>query len=190
MDGTTSYLHSFKLILLLVIWSWKCNIILKKEITSLWTLVIRVCQTMLNIFPYWISKPRIQKHKDYSKTSSGAGKFVQNLCACRNSLYNVRNCKSGKHNQRYTFRCHKSRQKPTSINIPYYDLKIKERKKNGNTKTPPPHWGNWMLHAIKHCQNISLWNSTEWHHLFYLSINRTCVMITYSWIQKKWSMFS
>ena len=84
----------FKLILFLVIWSWKCNNVLKKKITSLQTSVIRVCQTTLHIFPHWISKPCIRKHKNHSKASSGAGRFAQNLCAYKKSQYNVWNCKS------------------------------------------------------------------------------------------------
>ena len=48
----------FKLISLLVIWSCKCNNVLKK-ITSLQTSIIQVCQSALKILPQWISKPRI-----------------------------------------------------------------------------------------------------------------------------------
>ena len=128
----------FKLFSLLVIWSWKCNNMLKKKITSLQTLVIWVCWATLNIFPHWISKPCIWKHKNHSKASNGARKFAQNLWACKKSRYNVRNRKSRRHNQRYTFRRHKSKYKSTSTNIPCYGLKVKG-KKNEKTKPPSPH---------------------------------------------------
>ena len=113
-SGWKYILHTFfKLVSFLVIWSWKCNNILKKKVKSLRTSVIWVYQTTLNIFPHWISKPRIRKHKSHSKASSGARKVAQNLCACKKSQYNVRNCKSGRHNRRHTFRCCNSQYKPT-----------------------------------------------------------------------------
>ena len=127
----------FKLMILLVIWSWKCNNMLKKKITSLQTLVIWVCQTTLTIFPHWIFKPCIRNHKNCSKASSGAGKFAQNILTCKKSRYNVQNCKSGRHNQRHTFRRRNSRYKPTSTITPYYGLKVKGRR-NRKTKTPSP----------------------------------------------------
>ena len=150
----------FKLISLLVIWSWKCSSILKKKITSLWTLVIWVCKKTFNIFPRWIYKPRIRKHKNHSKASSGAGRFAQHFRACKKTQYNVRNCKYGRHNQCHTFRRRNSRYIPTYTNIPYYGLKVKRRKK-GNNKTPSRRQQNRMLHAIKHRHNTSLWISTR-----------------------------
>ena len=150
-SGWNYILHTFfKLILLLAIWSWQCNNLLKKKIISLQILVIQVYQTTLNIFPHWISKPCIRNHKDHIKTSSGAGKFAQNLCVCKKSRYIVRNCKSGKHNRCHTFRRHKSKYKLTSTNIPHYGLKVTGGK-NGKIKTPSPCQQNRMLHAIKHC---------------------------------------
>ena len=129
-NGWNYILHiSFELILLLVIWSWKYNNVLKKKVTSLQTLVIRVCQTTLHNFSHWIFKPCIRKHKNHSKASSGAGRFAQNLQACKKSQYNVPNCKSGRHNQHHTFRPCNSRYRPTSTIIPNFDLKIKARKK-------------------------------------------------------------
>ena len=128
----------FKLISHLVIWSWKYNNMLKKKITSLQTSVIRACRTTLNIFPHWISKTCIRKHKNHSKASSGAEKFSQSLQACKKLQYNIRNCKLGRHNQHHTCRRRKSRYNPTSTNIPYYNLKIKGGK-NENTKNPSPH---------------------------------------------------
>ena len=116
----------------------------------------------MDIFLHWISKPCIRKHKNHSKTSSGVKRFVQNLRACKKSQYNVQNWKSWRHSRRHTFRCHKSRNKPESTNISHYGLKVKERKKerkNGKTKTPSHRQWNRMLHAIKHRQNTSVWNS-------------------------------
>ena len=108
-SGWNYILHIFfKLILFLVILSWKCNNVLKKKITSLRILVIQVCRTTLNIFPHWIYKPRIRKHKNHSKVNSGAGRFAQNLLACKKPHYNVCNCKSGRHNQGKTFGCRNS----------------------------------------------------------------------------------
>ena len=160
-SGWNYILHiSFKLILLLVIWSWKCNNVLKKKITSLQTLVIWICQTTLNIFPHCMSKPCIRKHKNHSKASSGAGRFAQYLLACKKWQYNIQNRKSGRHNQHHTFRRHNSRYRPTSTNVPYYDLKVKRRKKR-NTKLSSLCWQYWMIHEIKHCHNTSLWNSTR-----------------------------
>ena len=126
-----------KLILTLVIWSWKCNNMLKNKITILQTLVNWVCQTTLNIFPHWISKPRIQKHKNHSKANSGAERFAQNLCARKKSQYNVWNCKSGRHNWNHTFKRRNSQHEPTLTNISYNSLKVKKRM-NKKTKTTSP----------------------------------------------------
>ena len=138
---------------------------LKKEVTSLRISIIRVCWTTLNIFPHWISKPRIWKHKNHSKASSGTGRFAQNLRACKKSWYNVRNCKSGRHNWRHTFRRRNSRHRCTSTNIPYNGLKVKERK-NGKTKNPSPCRGNRMLRAVNLCHNTSLCGSPKFKLTF------------------------
>ena len=130
-SGRNCILHlSFKLILLLVIRSWKCNNESKKKITSLQTLVIWVCQLTLNIFPQWISKPHIQKHKNHSKASNGARRFAHTL----RSQYNVWNCRSGRHNQRHTFGRHNTQYKPSLTNIPYYGLKLLKGEKTERLK--------------------------------------------------------
>ena len=158
-SGWNYILHiPFKLISLLVIWSWKCNNVLKKKITSLRTSVIRVCQSRLNIFLQWISKTCIRKYKNHSKAISGAERFAQNLRACKTSRCNIWNCKFRRHIQRHTFRRHNSQYKPSLTNILYYSLKVK-RRKNRKTKSPSPCQQNWMLHVIKHRLNTSLWNS-------------------------------
>ena len=151
---------SFKLISLLVIWLCKCNNVLKRKITCLGTLIIRVCRSTLNIFPQWISKPRIQKPKNHSKASSGAGRFAQNLRSCKKAQYNAQNCKSGRHNRRHTFRRCTSQYKPISTNIPYNDLMVNGRR-SGNTKAPSPCRQNWMLRVLNHCQDITLNGSTK-----------------------------
>ena len=112
----------------------------------------------MNVFPHWIIKPSIQKHKNHSKTSSGAGRFAQNLCVCKKTQYNVWNCNSGRHDQRHTFRRRNSRYRPKSTNIPYYGLKVKARKKENTTPSPCQQYR--MVHAIKHHHNTFLWNFT------------------------------
>ena len=138
---------------------------LKNKITILRTSVIRLCETTLNMFPHWISKPHIRKHKNHSKASSGAGRFSHNLRACKKSQYNVRNCKSGRHNRRHTFRRRKSQHKPISTNIPYNDLKVNGRK-NGKAKTPSIHRRNQMLRALNLRQDAILCESTRMKPLF------------------------
>ena len=145
---------SFKLISLLVIWSYNCNNAAKKNMTHLGTLIVQVCRSTLNIFPQWISKPQIRKPKNHRKSSSGAGRFAQNLRTCKKSHYDIRNCKSGRHNRRHTFKRHRSRYKSISTNIPYNALMVKG-KKRGNTKPPSPCRRNWMLRALNHRQDIT-----------------------------------
>ena len=156
-DSKWSYILdlSLKLISLLVIWSYNCNNAAKKNITHLGTSIVRVCRSTLNIFPQWISKPRIRKPKNHRKSSSGAGRFAQNLRACKKSQYDVRNCKSGRHNRRHTFKCHRSRYKPISTNIPYNGLMVKGRKR-GNIKPASPCRRNRMLCSRNHCQDITV----------------------------------
>ena len=93
----------------------------------------QVSQSALDVFPWWISKPQIQKRKFHSTTSKGAGRFAHILRACKKSQYNVHNYKSWRHNRRHTFRHYNMQYKPSLTNIPYYGLKLKE-KKNRKTK--------------------------------------------------------
>ena len=90
-DSEWNYIQHafFKLILLLLIWSWKFSNMLKNRIPILRTLVIWVCWTTLSLFPHWISQPCSQKHKNHNKAISGAGRFAQNLRVCKKSQYNV-----------------------------------------------------------------------------------------------------
>ena len=133
-------------------WSWKCNNTLKKKITSLQTSITQVCRSVLNVFPWWICKPRIRKHKNHSKTSNGVGRFSHIICACKNSRYNVRNCKSGRHKRRHISGRHNTQYKLSLTNIPYYGLKAKERK-NRKIKTPSPCQQNRTLRALNLCQD-------------------------------------
>ena len=128
---------SLKLISFLVIWLCNCNNAVKKRITRLGISVVQVYRSTLNIFLQWIYKPQIRKPKNYRKLSSNAGRFAQNLRACKKSQYDVQNCQSGRNNQRHTFKCCGSQYKPISTNIPYNGLMVKGRK-SGNTKAPFP----------------------------------------------------
>ena len=132
----------------------------RRKITHLGTLIVRVCQSILNIFPQWISKLRIRKPKNHRTSRSGAGRFAQNLRACTKSQYDAQNCKFGRHNQRHTFKCCRSRYKPISTNIPYNGLMVKGRK-GGNFKTPSPCRQNWMLYSLTHCQDITVHKNTK-----------------------------
>ena len=153
--------HVFiKLNLLLVLWSCKCDNMLRNKITSLWTLVNWVCSTTLSIFPHWISKPCIQKYKNHSKASSRTGRLSENLRACKKSQFIICNCKSGKHNRQHTFMHRKLGHKTTLTNILYTHLKFKGRKKR-ETKIPSPLRWNWMICAINLRQDATLLESKK-----------------------------
>ena len=72
--------------------------------------------------------------------------------------YDVRNCKSGRHNQHHSFKQHRPRYKPISANIPYDGLKVKGSK---NYKAPSPRKRNWMLCATICCQDDFVHRSTR-----------------------------
>ena len=76
------------------------------------------------------------------------------------SRYNIPNSKSGRHNQRHTFRCCNSQHKPISTNIPYNGLMVKGRK-SGNTTAPSPCRQNWILYVLNLCQDIPFHGSTK-----------------------------
>ena len=123
---------SLKLISLLVIWSYDCSNVTKKKVTHLGSSIVQVFRSTLNIIPHWISKPRIKRSIKHQKSSSGAGRFALNLRICKYSHYDTRNCKSGRHNRRHSFKRRRTRHgtqyKPISTNIPYDGLKVKGRK--------------------------------------------------------------
>ena len=118
-NGEYNYIqYAFiKLISFLVIWSWKCSAMMQNKITILRTSENQVYGTVLNIFPHWISKPCIWKHKNHRKMSSGAGRFSKFFCACKKTQFVVQNCKSGRHNRQLTFKRRKLQHKMTSTDI-------------------------------------------------------------------------
>ena len=159
-DSGWSYILdlSLKLISLLVIWSYNCNNAAKKKVTHLGSSIVQVFWSTLNIIPQWISKPRIKRSFKHQKSSSGTGQFALNLRICKNSHYDVRNCKSGRHNQWYSFKQHRPRYKSISINIPYHGIKDKGRK---DYTTLSPHRQNRMLHTTICCQDDIICRSTR-----------------------------
>ena len=175
---------SFKLILLLVIWSYNCNNAVKKKITGLGISVVQACQSRLNIFPQRIFKPRIRKSMNHHKSNSGIERFAQNLSAGKKSRHNVRNCKSGRHNRYHTFKCRGSRYKPisTTFNITVWWLK------EGRPVIPKllllvDEIGCFVLSII-----VKIWQYVDiqnWNRPFCLSRNSTWTTMTYQWIQNK-----
>ena len=128
--------------------------------THLGALIVRVFQSTLNIFPQWISKPQIRKPKNHRKSSSGAGRFAQNLRASKKSQYTVKNYTLGRQNRRCTFKYRRSRYKPISTNIPYSCLMVKGRKR-GNSKDPSRCRQIWMICSLDHCQDITVHKNTK-----------------------------
>ena len=126
-----------KLISFIMICSCKCGNMSRNKITSFRTSINWIYSTALNLFHQRISKPHCQKQKNHSKTSSGAGRFSQNFCECKKSRINERNCKSGRHNQQYTFMNCKSQHKTTKTNMLYIGVKVQNRNKS-KTKPPSP----------------------------------------------------
>ena len=136
-----------KFLYLILLWSLIFSNIVIKSIHSS---IYHVCNTAWNLLPKQNSTPDIHRDKNRHKTSHGAGKFFANLRDSKQSWYNERNCKSGRHNRRHT--C--MRRKPWKIckdtnttNLPNMVLKGKTRN-NGETKFPPPCRRNHMIRAI------------------------------------------
>ena len=88
--------------------------------------------------------------------------------------YNVHNCKSGRNKRRHTFESHNTQYKPSLNKIPYYDLKVKE-KKDRKTKTPSPCQQNRMPHAL------NLFQVTNKNHLSMDSLygKHSCIIPPY-----------
>ena len=106
-----------------------------------------IYSTALNLSPEWISKRCLQKNKNHSKISSGAGRFSQNLHTCKKTLYNERNCKSGRHSQQHTSMNRKSQHKTITTDMPYMGLKVKARNES-KAKLPSLHRQNQMICTI------------------------------------------
>ena len=184
-DSGWNYIqHRFiKLILLLVIWSWKCNNMLKNKITILQTLVIQVYWTTLNISPHWISKLPIRKHKNHCKVSIGAERFAQNLRVYKKSRYNVRN------QYRKTQFTSLSGVVIHNTNLPRPTFHIMLwRLREGRTEKLKLYLlvdrieCFVLLILVKILLFVGL---QECNCLFYLLTNQTYIMINYSWIQNK-----
>ena len=171
-----------KLISFLIIWSWKCGNMLRNKITSLQTLVNRVCSTVLNIFPSLISKPHIRKHKNHSKASSDMGDLLEISVYTRShdTTYRIVN-------QEDTIEVTLSGVITHNTNPPQPTFHVMVwRLKGGRT-------GKLKLHLLVdriECFMLLIFvkiflfvDLQEWNRLFYLSMNQTYVMIIYSWIQ-------
>ena len=87
-DSGSSYILDLpsKLISLLVICSYNCNNATKKKVVHLGSSIAQVSQSILNVIPQWISKPRIRRPYKHLKTSSVAGRFAQSLRTCKNQI--------------------------------------------------------------------------------------------------------
>ena len=134
--------------------------------------------TVWNLLHKWISKSRLQQHKNHSKTSHGVGKFAQNLHASKRLWYNERNCKSVRHSQRHTLMHCKSQNRTTTTNMPNLRLEIKARTKE-YIKLPSPCRHNQMICAINHYQDINRQEPTDVKQPFCLMMSWTYVMIPY-----------
>ena len=134
--GWTIALHLIdKLIYLILLLSWIFQDIV---LTCLHSSVNYVCNIVLPHLPDWKYTPTIRRDKNRDKASHGAGKFSKKLCNSKDSCYNERNCKSGKHNRRHSFLRHKplkTCQDANATSLP--DLKVKTRSVGG-TKYPSP----------------------------------------------------
>ena len=161
-NGWNYILHiSFKLILFLAIWSWKYNNVLKKKVTSLRTLVIRVCQTTLHIFLIGslklvfentrITVKRAVAQEDLHKISVHA--------KSHNIMYQIVNLEDITNATPLDVAT-----QDTDPHLPTFQIlvwRLKQGRKKGNAETPSPCWQYLMLHATKHCHNTSLQNSTR-----------------------------
>ena len=151
-DSGWSYILNLfsKLISLLLIWLCYCSNVTKKKVTHLGTSIVQVFRSTLNIIPQWISKPRIKKSFKHQKASNGAGQFTINPRKCKYSHYDVRNCKSSRHNRRHSFKRHRLRHKPCPSNTTYDGLTVKGRK---GSISPSPRRQTRMLRANICCKD-------------------------------------
>ena len=158
--GWTIALHLIdKLIYLILLLSWIFQDIV---LPCLHSLVNYVCKIVLPHLPDWKYTPTLCRDKNRDKASHGAGKFLKKLRNSKNSCYNERNCKSGKHNCRHSFLHHKplkTRQDANTTLLP--ELKVKTRSVGG-TKYPSPRRRDQMIRAIHHCQVAKHLNLSDW----------------------------
>ena len=132
--GWTIALHLIdKLIYLILLLSWifQDNVLLR-----LYSSINYVCNIVLPHFFDWKCTPTLRRDKNRDKASHCARKFLKKLRNSKNSCYNERNCKSGKHNRRHSFLRYKplkTHQDANATSLP--DLKVKTRSV-GETKYP------------------------------------------------------
>ena len=143
--GTIALYLIDKLIYLILLLSWIFQDIVLPRLHSSKDYV---CDIVLPHLFDWKCTPTLRRDKNRDKASHGAGKFSKKLRNSKNSCYNERNCKSGKHNRRHSFLRYKplkTRQEANVTSLP--DLKVKTRSV-GETKYPSPRRGDQMIRAI------------------------------------------
>ena len=161
-----------------MIWSYNCNNAMKKKITHLGTSIVRICQSILNEFPQQISNIESESPRITTYQVAEQEDLYKISVHVKKSQYDVQNCKSGRRNQRHTFKCPKSRYKPIFINILYNGLMVKERK-GGNSKNPSSFRPNMILHSINYCQDSAVHQNTKLKSPFCISTNSTWATVTY-----------
>ena len=134
-----------KLIYLILLLSWIFHDIVLPRLHSS---IDYVCEIVLPHLCDWKCTPTLCRDKNQDKTSHGAGKFSKKLRNSKNSCYNERNCKSGKHNRRHSFLRYKPLKTRQDVNVTSLpDLKVKTRSV-GETKYPSPRRRDRMIQAI------------------------------------------
>ena len=134
---------------LILLWTW---IFSNFVITRIHASIKHVYNTAWNLLPERNSTPDIRRDKNCHKPSHGAGIFFANLRDSKQSWYNERNCKSGRHSRRHTFMHRKPGKtckdtNPTKLLDTV--LKVKARK-DGATKFPPPRRCNRNIGLVRH----------------------------------------
>ena len=134
--GWTIALHLIdKLIYLILLLSWIFQDIV---LPCLHSSVDKACKIVLPHLPDWKYTPTLRRDKNRDKASHGAGKFSKKLCNSKESCYNERNCKSGKHNRQHLFLQRKPlkiHQYANTTSLP--NLKVKTRSVKGTKYTFP-----------------------------------------------------
>ena len=126
-----------KFIHLMLFCTFETSAITRKAIIHMYNTITKTIISTPNVISNWINKPRIWYTNNRRKTSHGSGKYSKIFRASKNSWYNKRNYKSGRHGRRHKFLKHKSGTKLPSTDTSCPDLKIKT-KKSGVFKSLPP----------------------------------------------------
>ena len=157
--------HMFnKFIHLMLFCTFGAITIAKKAIIHIYNTIFKTITSTPNAISNWINRPRIWYTNKQHKISHGIGKYSNNLCTSKNSGYNERNYKSGRHAWGHTFMRHKSQTKPPLTNKLYPDLKIKSRKL-GTSKSQHSQRCDQMLCAISRCKNRQNNIDNNWYIL-------------------------